>query len=367
MLYICIFQGGDGGCCNLRSTPRLHNVSRGSSAGGSGIHGGRHTDVPTPVQFCTSPPLDVHRPTRSHGTGRSTDNDSTQIQSDAIAMPRKTEKEYGGETGSLFTTSNDVLSSGPSSSSPPPSKLFHYDDENRDDKLGGNAMARCKPIPISGKGKPFQTVHFTGKDIGESSEKDADEEVENMMENSKPFQNFEFISMDQAKDGGSCSNRNAYSDVIDDMTAHCNKLLPSKISRGKEGQRCSRGFSLRSSCKMKADAKLPSTLRRRSHSQSRIPTQVHHHLQEYPGFYHTHHTHRGVGHLHRRRQTPSPSKRHRLTPRPPTHNSNSQRPSLDFEKMQQVKLFQNNDILSLNIYDVCKYRAIEDNCCQFFR
>ena len=44
---------------------------------------------------------------------------------------------------------------------------------------------------------------------------------------------------------------------------------------------------------------------------------------------HHHHTQQP-----QQRQTPSPNKRHRLTPRP----HNIQRPCLDFEKMQQVKI-----------------------------
>ena len=325
-------QGGDGGCCNLRSTPRLHNISRGSSAGGSGTNGNRHSDVPTPVQFCTSPPLDVHRPTRSHG-GRCAGNESTHIQSDT--MSRKAEREYGKE-GSLFITTSEILSSGPSSASPPPSKLFHFDDANKNERMCGGNTVRYKPIPVCAKGKSFQSANYTGKDNRENSEKDADEEVENMMENSKPLQNFEFMSMAQEGSRSDCSVRDKYSEVIDDMTRSCNKILPSKLVRGKEGQRCSRGLSLRSSCKMKADAKLPSALRRRSHSQSRIPSVHQHFHQDHSGFYNGHNTPRGVGHLHRRRQTPSPHKRHRLTSRPQTHNINGQRPSLDFEKMQQV-------------------------------
>ena len=303
---------------------------RGSSAGGSATTGNRHSDVPTPVQFCTSPPLDVHRPTRSHG-GRG--NDSTHIQSDAIPMSRKTERDGIGRDGSLFVTTNEILSSGPSSSSPPPSKLFHYDDDNKNERMTGNS-SRYNPVQLCSKGKAFQSAHYTGKDNGENSEKDADEEVENMMENSRPLQNFEFVSMELEGVRKDCTGLDRYSEAMEELTGRCHKHIPSKFARGKEEQRCSRGLSLRS-CKMKSECKIPSTLRRRSHSQSRIPN-IHQHYQEHAGLYHAHHMQRGVGHLHRRRQTPSPSKRHRLTPRPPPHNSNTQRPSLDFEKMQQV-------------------------------
>jgi hypothetical protein len=247
-------------------------------------------------------------------------------------MSRKTEREYGRD-GSLFVTANETLSREPSSSSPPPSKLFHYDDTNKNDRMSGNP-SRYNPVPVCSKGKAFQSAHYTGKDNGENSEKDADEEVENMMENSRPLQNFEFVSMDLENVRKDCSGRDKYSEAMDEITGRCNKDIRSKIARGKEGQRCSRGLSLRS-CKMKSESKIPSTLRRRSHSQSRIPS-VHQHYQENSGLYHVHHMQRGVGHLHRRRNTPSPSKRHRLTPRPPPHNSNTQRPSLDFEKMQNV-------------------------------
>ena len=156
-----------------------------------------------------------------------------------------------------------------------------------------------------------------------------------MMENSRPLQNFEFVSMELEEVRHDYNKRDKYSEAMDEMTGRCNKSVPSKLVRGKEGQRCSRGLSLRS-CKMKPDGKMPSTLRRRSHSQSRISSG---HQQNYQdGFYHTHHLQRGhIGQMHRRRQTPSPSKRHRLiSPRPPPHNGNTQRPSLDFEKMQQV-------------------------------
>ena len=138
-------QGGDGGCCTLRSTSRLQNVSRGSSAGATGSNGNRHSDVPTPVQFCTSPPLDVHRPTRSHG-GRSTGNDSIHIKSDAIPVSRKVDREYGKD-GSLFITTTESIAGGPSSSSPPPSKLFHYDDENKHERMPG-ITTRYRPICI---------------------------------------------------------------------------------------------------------------------------------------------------------------------------------------------------------------------------
>ena len=320
----------------MRSTSRVQNVSRGSSAGATGANGNRHSDIPTPVQFCTSPPLDVHRPTRSHG-GRCTGNESIHIQSDAIPVSRKGEREYGKD-GSLFITTTESTASGPSSSSPPPSKLFHYYDENKQERMAG-ITTRYKPIPVCPKGKAFQSARCIGKGNGENSEKDADEEVENMMENSRSFQNFEFMRMEQENGRNERNYLDKYDDEGDEITGRCNKNMPSKIVKGKEGQRCSRGLSLRSTCKMKPDGKVPSTLRRRSHSQSRIPS-VHQHYQEHAGFYHGHHIHKGVGHLHRRRQTPSPSKRHRLTPRPLPHNSNTQRPCLDFEKMQQVSFYK---------------------------
>ena len=298
----------------------------------------RHSDVPTPVQFCTSPPLDVHRPTRSHGgQGGCDDNNITHVHSDAIPMPQKIQGEYGKE-GSLFVTTGGAMSSGPSSSSPPPSKMLHFDGESKNDRSAGFVF-KHKPVPVRAKAKipPFQSENYTGKDNGENSERDADEEVENMMDNSKPFRNTEFVSMDLEDAQRESKKWDKYNEAMDEMTGRCNKSVPSKMIKGKEGhQRCSRGLSLRS-CKMKPDgSKMPSTLRRRSHSQSRISSG---HQQNYQdGFYHTHHLQRGhIGQMHRRRQTPSPSKRHRLiSPRPPPHNGNTQRPSLDFEKMQQV-------------------------------
>ena len=279
--------------------------------------------------------MDVHRPTRSHGgRGGSDDINVTHIQSDAIPMPQKSQGEYGKE-GSLFVTTSGTMSSGPSSSSPPPSKMLHFDGESKTDRASG-FITKHKPVPVRAKVKAFQSEQYTGKDNGESSERDADEEVENMMENnSKSFRNSQFVSMDLEDERGENKKWDNYSEAMDEMTGRCNKSVPSKIVRGKEGQRCSRGLSLRS-CKMKPDGKMPSALRRRSHSQSRISNVHQHNYQD--GFYHTHHLQRGhIGHLHRRRQTPSPSKRHRLTPRPPSHNGNAQRPSLDFEKMQQVR------------------------------
>ena len=276
--------------------------------------------------------MDVHRPTRSHGgRGGCDDHNITHIQSDAIAMPQKIQGEYGKE-GSLFVTTIGVMSSGPSSSSPPPSKMLHFDGDSKNDRASGVAF-KHKPVPVRAKLKAFPSESYTGKDNRENYERDADEEVENMMDNSKSFRNTDFVSMDLED----AQKRDRYSEAMDEMTGRCNKSVPSKNMKGTEGQqRCSRGLSLRS-CKMKPDGgKMPSTLRRRSHSQSRISGS--HHQNYADGFYHAHHLQRGhIGQMHRRRQTPSPSKRHRLTPRPPHHNSNTQRPSLDFEKMQQVK------------------------------
>lgn len=249
-------------------------------------------------------------------------------------MPQKLQSEYGKEN-SLFVTTGGAMSSGPSSSSPPPSKMLHFDDESKNERASGNVF-KHKPVPVRAKLKAFQSENYTGKDNGENSERDADEEVENMMDNSKPFRNTNFVSMDLEDAQRESKKWDRYSEAMDEMTGRCNRSVPSKNMKGREGQqRCSRGLSLRS-CKMKPDGgKMPSTLRRRSHSQSRISSSHHHNYAD--GFYHAHHLQRGhLSHMHRRRQTPSPSKRHRLTPRPPPHNGNTQRPSLDFEKMQQV-------------------------------